>query len=942
MDAARWSRIVDLQSMVKDLPPEQVHEALERAVPNDPTLVYQVEMYLHAEPSTDQFLARFGAEPSAVGPVEAPPSREGTMVGDYVVRRRIGRGAMSDVYLGERPEFGDWAALKFLPPDSLSPSSEALLRREARTLAQMRRSVNIAHFYGVETATDGAPVLVMEHVDGVPLDEHVKTRVPDLAARLRLFQTICGAVDAAHRNLVVHSDIKPSNIVVDKDGNPKLLDFGVAFHLDVSAAQARGMTLAYASPEQVSGGTVDVTTDIYSMGVLLYELITGVSPYELSTPNSSDNLAQAIMEHNPKRPSARVGNLGENANPLAPQKSLGRGLMADLDLIVQRALAKKPDDRYESARAFADDIERLLTYRPVDAHAPSGAYKVGKFVRRHPIGVAMIAAVCSILAVFATVTKVQALRLARERDKATTVASFLVDLFRVSDPGEARGRSITAKEVLDRGAATISQKLHAEPVVEADLAHTMGQVYENLGLYADAEKLYRSSIDLRRSTLGPSHIDTIRAQASLGRLLAMKGDYQAAEMLLNQAHQAMVAALGSDHEDVAEVLNSLGLLHHHLNRWAESEQDLRLALQINRKRFGPVHERVAINLENLALTLMDSGKPQEAEAPFREALEINKAIHGQVHPAVADDTVGLGLVMQNTGRLKEAEPLLREGLDLMSKTKGPNHPDTATSMTNLGMLLYFVGRPQEGKPLVSDALAIRQRVLPPDSPDLVGSLVNLATIEEALGEFGPARQHHLSALLLGDRIFGKNHSTTATIVNNLGVLYQRMGDFDNAERSYLDALARRRAVFPNGHMDVGVSLGNLGVIYYLKADYPRSDQAFHDGLAVLQKLLPAQHPAIAITETGLARTLNALGRYSEAASLADDSIASLKSSFPEPHWRIADCQVVLGRALSMTDRPNEGLALIRTGALTLEQQRGLDDWRTKEARLFLREATARK
>lgn len=934
MDSARWSRIQSLKSKVRALSVQEAHEALERECPGDPVLVYQVENLLKYDPSTSQFLEEVYAGFPAGALPGRPPSRTGTRVGPFVVEDCIGVGGQSEVYAAQRPEYGQVVALKFIAAGLLSSRSVASLKDEARTLARMNHS-NIARFHGVEETVDGTPVLVMEYVVGRPLDEFLKISRLTIEARLQLFRTICAAVEAAHRNLIVHSDIKPSNIMVGEDGQPKLLDFGVAFHLDVPSAQARGMTLPYASPEQIAGAPIDTRTDVYSLGVLLYELISGTSPYPSSTTSSPTQLAVAIAQYQPKSPSARVKETEIRKSALRPARMLSRSLMVDLDFIVQRAMNKKPEDRYESVKALSDDIQRLLANRPVSVHPVSRTYIARKFLRRHPIGFATTIAAPVILASFATVTKLQAIRLAYERDKATSVASFLVDLFRVSDPSESKGRSITAKEVLDRGAAMISDKLRNEPVLEADLTHTMGQVYENLGLYTDAEKLYRSSLDLRRSALGPSNIDTIRIQASLGRLLVLKGEYKTGETLLDRTHQLMVAALGLDHVDVAEVLNSLGLLHHHLNKWAEAEAEFREALRINRLHFGSMHERVATNLENLALTFMDAGRPQDAEELLREVLRIKKALHGPVHPAVAEATVDLGLVMQNTGRLKEAEPLLREGLDLMTKTKGPDHPDTATAMTDLGMLLYFAGRPQEAKPLVSAALGIRQRVLGPENLDIVGSIVNLATVEEALGEFESAKQHHLSALSLGDRIFGPKHSATATIVNNLGVLYQRMGDLDNAERCYLEGLARRRAVFPQGNLDVGVSLNNLGILYYLKGDYPKSEQYLRDGLALLQKVLPLQHPNTAITQTGLARTLNALKKYSDARSLATSSLASLKVAFQDPHWRIADCQVVLGQALIMTNSRDEGVSLLRTGLAVLEQQRGPKDWRTKEAQRLL-------
>ena len=668
---------------------------------------------------------------------------------------------MGVVYLASRAdeEFRKRVALKVIRSGAASEEVVRHFKRERQILAGLDHP-NIAKLLDGGTTDDGLPYFVMEYIEGEPLLAYCDSRKLPVAERLKLFQAICSAVQYAHRNLVVHRDIKPGNIVVAEDGSPRLLDFGIAKLLnpelagEALTATSVVMTPAYASPEQARGERITTATDVYSLGVVLYELLTGHLPYRLLSREPLEIL-KAISEQEPEKPSTAVeraetatgppGGLVERVTPDVSSTREGtpdrlqRRLRGDLDNILMLALRKEPPRRYASVEAFSDDIRRYLDGLPVKARRPTAAYRAGKFLRRHVAGVAASAVFVVLLIGFAVAMAMQSARVARERDlaekerataqreretaqrqreTAQRVSAFLVDLFRVSDPHSMQGNTITAREVLDKGTAKITKELKDEPEVRATLMTTMGNVYSNLGLYDKALPLLEEALQTRKAVLGDEHIDVANSLKNLGNLLQRTGDYPAAAARHREALAMLRKRLGNEHQEVGKSLNDLAIVLYFMGDYAASEPLHREALAMARKRHGNEHGDVARSLSNLAVVLEKQGDYAGAEPLFREALVLGRKLLGNEHPAVAGRLTNLAVVLLGQGDYTGAEPLLREALAMRRKLLGNEHPEVAQSLNNLANALNEKGDHSAAEKVAGEAVAMGRKLLGDGHPEV--------------------------------------------------------------------------------------------------------------------------------------------------------------------------------------------------------------------------------
>jgi eukaryotic-like serine/threonine-protein kinase len=518
-------------------------------------------------------------------------------IGPYRLLKELGHGGFGVVYLAARADeaYHKRVAIKVLRVGIGNAEAFRHFRRERQILAVLEHP-NIARLLEGGTTDDGLPYLVMEYVQGQPIDSYCDGRRLPIAGRLRLFREICSAVSFAHRNLIVHRDLKPGNILVAPEGVPKLLDFGIAKLLqpelsgEAPTATGFAMTPEYASPEQVRGQGVTTASDVYALGVVLYELLTGHRPYRLKSRQTLEVL-KAVCDEEPQKPSIVVTRSEEGiegrasitpegvggARDLSPER-LGRRLSGDLDNIVLMALRKEPHRRYGSVEALSEDIACYLQERPVLARKGTAAYRAGKYVRRHALGVAVAVGFVLLLGGFSVAMAIQSRHLARERDhaaqerdKAEKVSSFLVDLFKVSDPSEAKGNTVTAREILDKGAERIRGELKDKPEVQATLMHTMGQVYKSLGLYDKAEGLLSSALEIQKGVFGPEHPDVAESMKGLGETLTDEGRARVAESLLRDALAIRSKVLPKGHPDIAESRSALGGCLIQLQRYGEAE-----------------------------------------------------------------------------------------------------------------------------------------------------------------------------------------------------------------------------------------------------------------------------------------------------------------------------------------------------------------------------------
>lgn len=659
-------------------------------------------------------------------------------LGPFRVVRELGRGGMGAVFLGERDDgqFEQRVALK-LAHGGLGAGTLDRFLDERQILASLQHP-RIARLVDGGVTPDGVPWLAMEYVEGVAIDRYCDENGLGVEQRLRLFRAVCDAVQYAHRNLIVHRDLKPSNILVTQDGEPRLLDFGIARLLAGGTADGPGltrtaahlMTLEYASPEQVRGEPVSTVSDVYSLGVLLYRLLAGRLPYGAALAGSSLDLARAILEVEPERPSAAVDEALSRARPAADR--LRRRLRGDLDTIVLKALRKEPERRYASVDALADDVRRHLDGLPVAARPDTLRYRAGKFVRRHRSRVA----VAGLLLVAASAAVgFHTVEVARERDfaerqaaQAEQVAAFLTELFAAADPNVSRGQDVTARQLLDRGTERIRDELADQPEIRARMLDVIGQAYFWLGLYDQAESLLRGALELRRVVLGQEHPLYAESLEQLSWLLRMQGRFDEAESLARDALDVRRRIHGGAHPAVVASLNGLSYVLRGRGDFDEAGMLLHEALDIGRRVFDGPDQELAHALNGLGAVLHGQGEHDAALPYMREALAMYRQLHGDVHPDVNLALYNIGNALRHLGEPEAAEPYFRNAIDLSRQLWGDEHPLLAVDMMGLATVLRDRGAVTDAEILLREALAIQRARLPPTSERTGATLVQLGVL----------------------------------------------------------------------------------------------------------------------------------------------------------------------------------------------------------------------
>lgn len=631
-----------------------------RCAGND-ELCREVEALLDAHEAAEGFL---------VSPVldddlwsEAPETDPwlGTLIGEYRLARHIGAGGMSRVYLAEREgaDFEHRVAIKLIRRGFDSQETLRRFRTECRALARLQHP-NIAGMIDGGVTRDGVPYLVMEYVDGLPIDKHCEEHRLDIGQRLLLFRTVCSAVHYAHRHFIVHRDLKPSNILVDREGHVKLLDFGIARIIDPvddagerTTTSVRALTPSYASPEQMRGELLTTATDVYSLGVVLYRLLTGHLPHVVESGSPTD-WERVISEEPPTKPSEIVlRSTATSAMPAEGQR-VARRLRGDLDVIVLMALRKEPERRYTSVEQFSEDVRLHLAGLPVIAQDDTILYRAGKFIRRHRTGVAAAAAVILSLAIGLGAAVTQARRAVQERDAAEEVSAFLQDLFDSSDPflaaGSERPDTLPVRAFLTRGADRVRRELDGRPATRARMLQAIGRAYRSLGVFDEARTLLEEALEVRRGLYGPSHEDIAESEASLGLVLYDQGEYEAAELRIRRALAVQRDVLGPDNPEVASTLGALGEVLATQGRYDEAEAAHRASADLRRAYFGPTHVELAKSLTNLGSLLDSRGRDEEAEDVLSEALRISRDNLGERHILVAAAMGNLAGVIRKMGR----------------------------------------------------------------------------------------------------------------------------------------------------------------------------------------------------------------------------------------------------------------------------------------------------
>ena len=800
MEPQRWQQIKNILDIALDLPPAERDELIQDRCTDDEELYREVVSLLEENDTQNALMDR----PVISLRDLAEPSLEGHMLGPYELRQVIGRGGMGNVYLAVRADdtYQRQVAVKVIRRGLDTDEIVRRFQNERQILANLEHP-NIARLYDGGSTEDGRPFLVMEHIQGEPIDRYCDSRRLSIRERLELACKVCAAVHVAHQNLVVHRDLKPSNILVTPECEPKLLDFGIAKLLEPgqqaitrTADGARPLTPEYASPEQVRGAAVTTASDVYSLGVLLYELLTGHRPYHLDTAAPAE-IERVICTQEPSRPSTVVTRTLEHRHgdgsttTLTPQvvsqsresdpTTLRRRLAGDVDAVVLKAMRKEPEQRYVSAAQLAADIRRHLEGQPVSARKGTTTYLAGKFVRRHRWWLAVGATLLA-LGTGLGITEIQRQRAVKEQLTASNnsrqLGDFLQTVLEGAHPNNRKGEQRTLLDILETTDEQIAE-LAGQPLLQAALLGTIGNVYRNIGKRAEASERLEQSLAKRREILPEDHPDIAISLLNLG-LVTQKSDPKHTAALAVEAMRILERQPVLDQLEYAKALSLLGGVAATTNRFKQAILFHQLALNAKRKASASEPADIATSLNNLGEPLFITGHYHDAEETFEEALKIRKQELGELNLETANSLNNLGAALRDSGDLAAAEPLLRHCLEIRSKLEA-DPAKIASAHNNLGLCLQLQGRFPEAEAEYRQAL----QDYGGKHPDPERNLASLLTMEGRLVEAEQLAQEAVEQLREKDVLRNRQLAEAESI---LGGVLLAQGRLDEAEpllrRSY--------------------------------------------------------------------------------------------------------------------------------------------------------------
>jgi len=870
LDPERWHRVGEILDAALAAAPEQWPAILDAACDGAPELRREVEELLERIDRARGFLAAPPAAAAAAVLAEAQLSADretGRRIGPYAIVREIGRGGMSRVFLADRADgqFEQRVALKLLRSGLDAEIDRARFRAERQILATLHHP-NIAKLLDGGLTGDGQLYLVLEYVEGEPIDVHCDARSLSVEQRIELFLMAADATQYAHRSLVVHRDIKTSNILVGADGAVKLLDFGLAKLLEpgVLARESSGgqasvqwMTPEYAAPEQLRHDPVTTLTDVYQLGVVLYRLLVGRLPFAPQGGHLRD-LQAAILRGEPTPPSAVMASLDPGR---------ARVLRGDLDAIVLKALHVEPAERFASVEALANDLRRHRSGHPVIARRSTAAYRARRFIRRNRVQTfAAMSIVVSALASTAFSLR-QAHRAAAQRDlaaaasrEAQAVTSFVMGLFEASDPEAAKGDTLTAVELVHRAAAR-AELLAGHPLLQAQMLEVTGRLYRSLGRYSEAYAVVERALAVRRSLGTSDALDAAATRDQLADLALPLGHYAAADSFAKEA------------------------------------------LSVQQRILGPAHPAIANTLRQLGNAAVYRGELVIAEGYYRKALAVQQTSAGPTDSLTAEGHLTLGAVLRREGRLDDAEHEFRLGLRILETSVGPNSPLTAEAMLKVAYLLdEDRARYAEAEPLYRRALEIRRRTLGDGSPMTAAALLDLASFLSDRGDSRGATAAARQGLEIARRAYGPEHPAVADFTGALAMTYHRAHEFDSAEVAFRRAIAMDRKLRGADHGNIaGLEVG-LARVLIDRGQYAAAETVLNDAIRIRERESGPGHPITATTEGLLGMLFTREHRFAAADSILRLALGTMERQVGREHhdvrelygWR-ADLEDARGR-----------------------------------------------
>jgi len=820
MKKDRWSEVKNLFQQALEHKAEERADFIREATGDDTTLRFELESLLSSHDAAGTFLSGPpGAAAAELLADDLDAPLVGKRLGPYRVLRRVGRGGTGSVYLAVRDddEFQQRVAVKVIRRGMASDEMLHRFRSERQILASIDHP-NIARLLDGGSTEDGLPYFVMEYIEGEPLHHYCDNNRLSLRQRVELVRSVCDAVHLAHQNLVVHRDLKPGNILVTADGTPKLLDFGIAKLLNPELSsdnheptilELRVMTPEYASPEQMQGKTVTTATDVYSLGVLLFEVLTGHRPYSLSSlPLPEMEIVVCTTE--PDRPSevvvvpaeerGRDGGVREiTADSVAHARNstpdrLRRDLAGDLDNIVLKALRKEPPRRYSSIEKLAEDLSNHLSGRPVEARPDTFGYRASKFVLRHRVPTAIAATALFFGVLFTLTIFAQSRRVAAERDraeqaaaKAVAVSAFLQEVMAAADPIEGIGREVSVLDAVVDAVPRIDASFQGQPEIEGTVRHTIGQTFARLGRFDEAEEQLRLALTIRRQLFGNDHEEIADTLNMLGEVRYDRGDMDGAERLYDEALAMRQRVFGPQHAAVASTLDNLGNVYQDRDDTAAAEEAYRGALAMRRVVLGPDHEDVASSLNNVATVLHDRREYAAAEEMYAESLAISRRALGENHPDVATALNNVAVLLHDEGKLEEAEPVYRDALAITRRTLGDQHPGLVVGIGNLAQLLIEMKEYDEAEALLRESLAIARSAWGEDDLQVAHAHRALGGLEVERDRPAEAVAHLELALEILQNKLPTDHPEVVYAQADSGRALTQLGRYRDAERLLLYA-----------------------------------------------------------------------------------------------------------------------------------------------------------
>jgi len=888
-------------------------------------------------------------------------------IGPYRILRQLGVGGMGAVYLAERVDgdFVQTVALKLMRSDVQSAELSERFRAERQLLARLEHP-SIARLLDGGVTADGRHYFTMEYVDGVTIDEYCARNRLSVDERLDLFVQILRAVVYAQQSLVVHRDIKPKNILVTDDGTVKLLDFGIAKVLADDALSTRTVTIAmtpqYAAPEQIRGEPVTTATDVYCLGLVLYELLCGSRPYDV--PNCSPvELDEIICRKAPPPPSAAIS---ADEDSIVEQYGLTAGrlrkeLAGDLDTICLMALRKEPSRRYASAQQFLDDIKRYRTGRPVRARPDTFGYLSQKFIRRNrrPLlaGLLALLTIAGMLGFYTSRLAEERDRAKREAEKAAVVSEFMISLFQNADPTYTRGEKLTVRELVDRGAARVQTELAGEPEVRGHILDVIGTVYFNLGRFPEADKTWTEALTIRRA-LYTRHPDLATSLYNLGRVKRERTEYVAAEALIREglamqealfgadavqltdglvalshvtydrgdidgteelARDAIVIARRGDWDLVLEPLARLALALHTRHDYEGAAAAYREAIRLLREHSGEDDPRLPGHLHDLGQVLMDQNQLDEAEEKARDALARVRKLYGEgEHRDEADFLAGLGRILLEGYRLDDADKVFQQALSLQRQFLGDRHWVVAFLMNDIARTRYQKAQYESAEKLCLQAKEIKVDLFGEDHFRVLYELYYIGQIRYAVGDYEGAIAYQRRALAGLLAHWGEGHPWVSRTYRELALALAASGSLDEALTLQEHAVEGQRKRWGEAHRDHLAEVIVLADLLRQKGDLEKAEQLARKAVEGQSKNYPENHPELARALNVLATILSERGRQREAKTDFRRAITIFRGSELSSHPDLARSLVGLGRLELAGGDPRAAEALLREGLTILE------------------------